>query len=276
MSCVATDVGEAPASRRALAHELLGATDAMPAPTGTPMRDSVSHRRSVVKHRLADVYVAPGGGRGDRGELVVRPRVHDAGGEGVGATAARRRSDTASGARRHRFHLAPARSTSAGSARSTASTAPTDSCAPRSAGCSRRGRVPGPARPEFPPAPTNSAVPSSLGRLRGDDDDYRLFDADEHYEPEDALPAPRPQVPQRGRWPTSTVAAVDHRRQAAPVHPDLTYDPVGRPGSLNSYFRAEPGRPLAQGVPRAAAHQRVPRAARAGARRAGRRVRLPS
>ena len=95
--------------------------------------------------------------------------------------------------------------------------------------------------------------------------DYRLFDADEHYyEPEDALTRHLDRKYRSAvRW-----VDMDGRRsliiggKLLQLIPNPTYDPVGRPGSLNRYFRApEPGRSFAQGDPRGAAAPpaRVPR-----------------
>ena len=100
--------------------------------------------------------------------------------------------------------------------------------------------------------------------------DYRLFDADEHYyEPEDALtrhldPKNRGAV----RW-----VDMDGRRsliiggKLLQLIPNPTYDPVGRPGSLNRYFRAQnpEGRSLREilGEP-PAPPARVPRSRHAG------------
>src|SRR3954464_858367 len=72
--------------------------------------------------------------------------------------------------------------------------------------------------------------------------DYALFDADEHYyEAEDALTRHLDR-PHRGlvRW-----ADVEGRRtlivngRLVTVVPNPTYDPVGVPGPLDGYFRAE-------------------------------------
>src|SRR5437764_854735 len=79
-------------------------------------------------------------------------------------------------------------------------------------------------------------------KTAGPDVDYALYDADEHYyETEDALtrhldPAFRQVV----RW-----VDMDGRRtllvndRLLTVVPNPTYDPVGVPGSLEPYFRAE-------------------------------------
>ena len=112
--------------------------------------------------------------------------------------------------------------------------------------------------------------------------DYRLFDADEHYyEPEDALTRHLdPKYRSAVRW-----VDMDGRRsliiggKLLQLIPNPTYDPVGRPGSLNSYFRAQnpEGRSLKEILGEPQPHPaRVPRPrrARAGARRARRRVRL--
>ena len=72
--------------------------------------------------------------------------------------------------------------------------------------------------------------------------DYRLFDADEHYyEPEDALTRHLDRKYRSAvRW-----VDMDGRRsliidgKLLQLIPNPTYDPVGRPGSLNSYFRAK-------------------------------------
>ena len=72
--------------------------------------------------------------------------------------------------------------------------------------------------------------------------DYRLFDADEHYyEPEDALTRHLDRKYRSAvRW-----VDMDGRRsliiggKLLQLIPNPTYDPVGRPGSLNSYFRAQ-------------------------------------
>ena len=79
--------------------------------------------------------------------------------------------------------------------------------------------------------------------------DYRLYDADEHYyEPEDALTRHLDRKYRNAvRW-----VDMDGRRtvliggKLLQLVPNPTYDPVGRPGSLNSYFRAhnEEGRSL--------------------------------
>jgi predicted TIM-barrel fold metal-dependent hydrolase len=72
--------------------------------------------------------------------------------------------------------------------------------------------------------------------------DYRLFDADEHYyEPEDALTRHLDRKYRHAvRW-----VDMDGRRslliggKLLQLIPNPTYDPVGRPGSLNRYFRAQ-------------------------------------
>src|SRR3981081_4104169 len=80
------------------------------------------------------------------------------------------------------------------------------------------------------------------GKATGSDIDYPLYDADEHYyEAEDALTRHLdPSFRHAVRW-----ADIEGRRtllvndRLLTVVPNPTYDPVGVPGSLETYFRAE-------------------------------------
>ena len=111
-----------------------------------------------------------------------------------------------------------------------------------------------------------------------DDVDYRLFDADEHYyEPEDWLTRHLDRKYRSAvRWADMDGrASRHHRRQALQSsQPDLR--PGRAPGSLDRYFRAQnPDARSCAHVSRSPSSPSTATAsARAGARRAGRRVRL--
>ena len=86
------------------------------------------------------------------------------------------------------------------------------------------------------------AVPPTNPTPAASDVDYRLYDADEHYyEPEDALTR---HLDLKYRRVVQWIDMNGRRTlliggRLLQLIPNPTYDPVGRPGALNSYFRAK-------------------------------------
>ena len=249
----AADAGAVvPACRRALAHELLGATDAMltMATEYAKVRQQFGQpigAFQAVKHRLADVYVA----RQAAAAVVEESWRSDPECTTVAAKALAARAGALgvrtlpAGAGRDRLHprARVCRGSSAGCGSSTSSTGRSTRCGSSWAGCCRHAAAcPAPGRPDVTLShKLDSYVKSRHTAGMMTTIDYRMFDADEHYyEPEDALTRHLDRKYRSAvRW-----IDMDGRRtlliggKLLSLIPNPTYDPVGRPGSLNSYFRA--------------------------------------